>query len=150
MTPAQLAVLAAEVADTAYDGMSEQQIADVLNASDRDGPIPAADIRRYLRAVGALPDIEVIARFGHEDAGKVRAAVAILGALQDFDSFDLSIAAYAAAVDRDLDACIAAGLLSSDHKAALLGLAANRQTRAGQLGLGLVTVGDVEAAELLA
>lgn len=144
------AELRREIADDpiarGYAGKTEQEIAALLNAPDRPGPIPAQDVRRYLTVADRWPEIVRISRFGDADPDRVRAAIRMVEALDGIASFDLQVPAYLATIEAGLDALVAAQIVQAQDKAAILGLAQNRRSRAAELGLGQVKPGHVQAA----
>lgn len=139
--------LKAELANDEYINLSYQEAAAALNTLTRPGPIPSADVRRYLHVVGRWPFIKA-ASIGVENPSpeKQIAAIAIVDALDHLEFFDLSNEAYRVAVTTNLDAAIQAGLLEEANKVAILGMDANRRSRADELGLPTVTDDDVARA----
>lgn len=117
--------LKAELDKPAYAGMSDSEAAAAINAATVTvvKPVQSADARRYLMLVGKWPTIAALARglIAGSDGEKL-AAVALVEGLAMIESFDLSAPAYAAAVDAQLDACVSAGLIDANDKAAIIGL----------------------------
>lgn len=140
-------ILRTELNDAAYSAMTDAQAAAALNVRDRTGPITAEDVRRYLHLASKWSGIKA-ASLGLQSSTETKriTALTFLDALDQFVTFDLSIAAYATAVTAQLDACIGVGLIDAADKTAILALANNRRTRAEQLGLGPVKVGHVKDA----
>lgn len=119
------AALHAELAKPAYAGLSDDEIAAAVNAATVTvmRPVQSADARRYLMLVGKWPAVAALARglIAGSDAEKL-AAVALVEGLAMIDSFDVSVPEYAAAVEAQLAACVAAGLIDDADKAAIIGL----------------------------
>lgn len=119
------AALKAEISKLDYLGLSDAEVAVAINAATVTivKPVQSADVRRYLMLAGKWPTIAALARglIVGADAKKL-AAVALVEGLEMIDAFDLSVPAYAAAVDAQLDACVASGLIAAEDKAAILSL----------------------------
>lgn len=120
------AALAAEIAKPAYEGLGDAEMLAALNAKTVAVAVPvlAGDVRRLLMVAGRWPRIAAIARglIPAADDNQALAAVALVEALAAIESFDLEVPAYAAAVDAQLDAAVATGLIEAGHKAAILAL----------------------------
>lgn len=129
-----------------YAGKTDQEIAALLNAPVRPGPIPAQDVRRYLTVADRWPEIVRIVRFGDQSQDKLRAAIRMVEALDGMSSFDLQVPAYLATIEAGLDALVAAQIIQAQDKTAILALAENRRSRAAELGFGQVKPGHVQAA----
>lgn len=122
------AALKSELAKPAYAGLSDAEAASAVNAATVSvvKPVRSEDVRDYLMVIGKWPRIAAIARglIAGSDAEKL-ASVALVEALALKESFNLSVPAYAAAVDAQLDACASAGLITGPDKAAIVGLKDN-------------------------
>lgn len=130
-----MTTLAEEIAKPAYDGKSDQQIADALNAKTQPAPIPAVAVQRYLILQGKWAPIV---------RSTDLAAVNMVQTLAIFDTIDAQT--YADAIGAALQAVVDAGLMSADDKAAILALGDNQRSIAQVNGWRLPNVGDVMAA----
>lgn len=142
-----MSVLSDEIANDplgrGYAGMTNQEAADSLNAVDRPAPVPAKTVRKYLDLVGRWGGI-ARQRWDGPTAAARDAAFALHEALADYTDFDLQDPLALAAITAQLDACIAAGLIDTEHKTAILALEDNQRSRAAELGIGRVTEADVQ------
>ena len=77
-------------------------------------PIPAIEVKRYLRAVRKMTAIEL---------SVLSIAKEFIGALQDIPSFDTENTTYNATITAVLDELISAELIASGDKTAILALA---------------------------
>lgn len=120
------AALKAELAKPAYAGMTDAEAAVAINAATVvvKRPVQSADARRYLMLVGKWPTIAALARglIAGTDGEKL-AAVALVEALTLKETFNLSVPAYLTAVQAQLGACEAAGLIDAADTAGILDFA---------------------------
>lgn len=127
--------LATDLLERGYSQMDAIAVAASLNAQDRPGPVPAIDVKRYLILQGKWVPIKLSA---------LPSAVNMVETLEVFATIDLG--AYGAAIEAAIDAVVSDALLDANDKAAILALADNRRSRAGELGLGVVLPGHIEEA----
>ena len=122
-----LLALRSELAKPGYVGLSDAEAAAAINAKTVtvQRPVASADARRYLMLVGKWPRIAGIARGLITPANEDQAlsAVALVEGLSMIDSFDLEVPAYKAAVEAQLAACAATGLIAAEDTAAIMALA---------------------------
>jgi hypothetical protein len=118
-----------------YSGMTDADAANSLNYSDRPGPVPAKDVRRYLLLAGKWPGIVDAASTSTTEAVRL-AAVNIIDTLANFEDFDLQDATVLAAVTAGLDGLIAVSLMVAAEKTVILAMENNRQSRAQEIGAG--------------
>lgn len=128
-----------------YSGMTDAEAAASLHMVNRPGAVPAKDVRRYLLLAGKWPGLVDAA--ANDSTGSVRQiAVNIVDTLANFEDFDLQDSTVLAAVTAGLDGAIAAGLMETANKTAILAMENNRQSRAAELGIPQTNLGDVIAA----
>jgi hypothetical protein len=118
-----------------YSGMTDAEAAISLNFTDRPGPVPAKDVRRYLLLAGKWPGVVDAASTSATEAVRL-AAVNIIDTLANFEDFDLQDATVLAAVTAGLDALVTAGLIETANKTVILAMENNRQSRAQEIGAG--------------
>lgn len=135
-----------EIALPAYAGLSDTEIAVVLNAETvatiRD--VPTHEARALLLATGEWAAIVLAARAGNAYAITAEDTLRLTETLQV-----ASNAAYWQAVQTLLGALVTDGALSSGTRDALLALRDTTTSRAAQLGLGVVQPCDVQTARLV-
>lgn len=121
------AALKAEIAKPAYAGLDDAALADAINVKTVvvKRPVASADARRYLMLTGKWPRIAGIARglISPADEAQALGAVALVEGLSMIDSFDLEVPAYRAAVQAQLGACEATGLIDANDVAGILDFA---------------------------
>ena len=136
-------ILKTEIALPDYIGMTDQEIADSLNAATVSTfkKVEYSDVASYLMLVEKyLPIAE----------STLNSAKSFMLAMNTFETFNLNKPGVETAVVNLLDALIVDSLLTTSDKAAILSLAdTDNISRAAQLGLGRVKVGAVEAARAL-
>ena len=143
--------LAAEIAAPAYTGMNDATLLAALNAKTVPVAVPvqSGEVRRLLMVAGKWPKIAALARglISGTDGEKL-AAVALVEALAEIESFDLTVDAYASAVNAQLDAAIAVGLIETAHRAAILALGSVAKSWVALTFPGLAALGqpDIDAA----
>lgn len=125
-----MADLRTELQRPAYSGLTDAEAAALLNQRDQDGPVPCAEVVRYLLGQGVWTAVKA-------SAPAMTDALAILPAVEVADQ------AWFAA---QINALVTAAVLSSAQRTALFALPKNRRTRAELAGLGFVKVGQVTAA----
>lgn len=142
-----MSALSDELATSAYDNMTNDEVTVALNAPSRPIAVPASDVRRYLLLANRWPAISLAASgLGtYSDSARL-AAIAIVDALDNFSDFDLQDAQVAAAVDARLSDLLAEGFIDAANKSTILALGNNRQSRARELGLGVVPFRHVAAS----
>jgi hypothetical protein len=128
-----------------YPGMTDAEAAISLNFTDRPGPVPAKDVRRYLLLAGKWPGIVDAASTSATEAVRL-AAVNIIDTLANFEDFDLQDATVLAAVTAGLDGLIAVSLMDAAEKTVILAMENNRQSRAQEIGAGRLYWHDVQKA----
>lgn len=137
-----------------YSVSPYDHVADVgkLNAKTRRAPIVPIDVRRYLRVVGKMVEIEDAAVNSVSDSTR-KSAMNFVNALAEFDEgfgYNPAEAGTAGTVSKAisdaLDALITTGLIDAANKTAVLALGENKRSRGQELGLGTVTVGQVMRA----
>tara|TARA_R110000822_G_scaffold30982_1_gene89895 strand:+ start:46 stop:486 length:441 start_codon:yes stop_codon:yes gene_type:complete len=128
-----------------YSGMTDAEAAISLNFTDRPGPVPAKDVRRYLLLAGKWPGIVDAASTSTTEAVRL-AAVNIIDTLANFEDFDLQDATVLAAVTAGLDGLIAVSLMDAAEKTVILAMENNRQSRAQEIGAGRLYWHDVQKA----
>lgn len=148
------AALAAEIAAPPYAGLNDANLLAALNAKTVAvaALIQSGDVRRLLMVAGKWPRIAALARglIAGTDDEKL-AAVALVEALAEIESFDLTVEAYSGAANAQLDACVAVGLIEGAHKAAILalGTASDRWVSRSFPGLAALGPADLAAARAL-
>tara|TARA_R110000823_G_scaffold236419_1_gene362141 strand:+ start:1417 stop:1857 length:441 start_codon:yes stop_codon:yes gene_type:complete len=128
-----------------YSGMTDAEAAISLNFTDRPGPVPAKDVRRYLLLAGKWPGIVDAASTSTTEAVRL-AVVNIIDTLANFEDFDLQDATVLAAVTAGLDGLIAVSLMDAAEKTVILAMENNRQSRAQEIGAGRLYWHDVQKA----
>lgn len=126
-----------------YAGMSEQQIADSLNAKTISAKqhIKTRDIKSYLALVGKYYPIS---------QSSAQSAKEAMFNLQEFnDGFDMTVSGAETMLTNMLDALIADSLIDANDKTYIIGLGDKLISRAEQLGLGSVKIGEVIDARRL-
>lgn len=125
--------------------MTDKQCADILNAVNQRGPIPAEDVKRFIHLAGKWAGIRAasLGMFGADDIKRVTALTFIDG-LETFTEFDTE--KYEQAVTAQLQSCVDSGLLSAADKTGILALANNKRSRAEALGIPRVKEGHVAEA----
>lgn len=125
-----MADLRTELQKPAYSGLTDAECAALLNTRDQDGPVPCADVVRYLLGQGVWTAVKT-------SAPAMTDALAILPAVEVADQpwFGAQI-----------NALVTATVLSAAQRTALFNLPKNRRTRGEALGFGTVKVGHVAAA----
>jgi hypothetical protein len=143
--------LATDPLSRGYSGMTDAAASASLNAVDRPGRVKALEVKRYLQLTGEWAAIAEDANT-HPTRGTKLSCRAIVDALADFETFDLQDAQIRGVITAALEALQVTGgtgHLDDAQTAEILALENNRQTRAQELGLGVVHVGDVEYARSL-
>lgn len=138
--------LLAEITKPAYDGLTDQQTADALNAPItviRD--VRIADVVGYLAVNGKLP---LILNYSGADQAAQATCTSFKSIITtpSLTTFECSKPGTYAAIQSFLSAFVAASLISADDQAALLALAQATSTRARELGFGQATVAQIAAA----
>lgn len=142
--------LQTELAKAKYDGMTDDEKLAALNAKTEQVaiPIPAIEVKRTLQVRGKWAAIADAV--DHEPTATTRIACrALVDAVNDFDSFDMSVPDYATAINAALDAVVATPLLDDDDKAAVLALGFTMKSPAQLAGFGSkpVRMGELQMAE---
>ena len=129
-----------------YPAMSDTQVADSLNNSDRTKvvPISSAELLAWSAADGRLASIKAAIDGGVDSTAKSLAEAAYMMISRDGTSLDLSLADRVAM----LDGLVAYGILSADDKSDLVSKSTVSCSRAEELSLGRVRTGDVIQARL--
>ena len=133
-------ILGLEIVKPAYAGMSNQQIADALNAMIVSVPmkIQMAAIKKYLFLNDLLLPVQAAALKGE------MSAVTVMAALTAFDTLDTDEDAVRAKVTAVLAALVTDNILKQADQDAILGLAvANKPWTVFTLNVPLVTDYDV-------
>ena len=123
-----MADLRAELQKAQYQGLTDQQCADLLNTRNQDGPVPCADVVRYLMGAGKWTGVK---------SSDFADALRILPAVEVSDQ------AWFAA---QINALVTASALSSADRTALFAMPKNRRTLGESLGFGFVKPGHVHDA----
>lgn len=139
----KLAILAAEIVGDSlargYAQMSDSEVADDLARIYRAGrqAVYARDVRRYVLLNGIWPAVQALAADVNAALQSRGAAITFLETLapNSFDQFNLQETAVYQGVDASLGMLQAAGVLTADQRADLLGLADTQMSRAHELGL---------------
>jgi hypothetical protein len=141
--------LSGDPAGLGYQGLSDAQAADALNARTRPGkqPVPASEVRRYVLLNGLWPGLQNLAANGTDPVQK-GTALTILQTLapNSFDSIRMNDPAVAAAVTQMLQTMVDAGVMTAAHRDAMVALGDAQVSRAEELGLGHVHHIDVAEA----
>lgn len=140
--------LKTEISLPAYSGMTDQEIADSLNAATISTfkKVEYSDVASYLRVVGKWLAI-------HESA--LESARSFKLDMQTFNSFDLSkpriltFPTVQETVNTALDALITDSLIDATDKAVILSMADDTISRARELGLPVIKTGHIETARVL-
>ena len=129
-----------------YSSMSDEQVADSLNNSDRTKvvPISSAELLAWAASGGRLASIKAAIVGGADNTAKSLAEAAYLMINRDGTSLDLSLADRVAM----LDGLVAYGILSADDKSDLVSKSTVSCSRAEELSLGRVRTGDVIQARI--
>jgi hypothetical protein len=144
------AALRAEIAQPAYAGLSDAEIAAALNAEiDAVRNVATSDARALLLATGEWGAITLLARQEPSEsvpAEAIAAAITAIDTLKLTEVLETTKTPYWQAVQAMVAGLQAAGVLSEATGTALLGLRETTTTRAAQLGLGQVSPGDIQTA----
>jgi len=147
---ADIAILKSEIESDPlgrnYSAMSDDQVADSLNNSDRTKivPVSSAELLAWAASDGRLASIKAAIDGGVDNTAKSLAEAAYMMISRDGTSLDLSLADRVAM----LDGLVAYGILSADDKADLVSKTTASCCRAEELSLGRVRTGDVIQARL--
>jgi len=134
--------------EVTYDGLSNLEIAAVLNTLNQDAPIPSIDVKRYLLLKGKWPGIVDAA--AHSDTAAIRqAATNMVESLASFVDFNTGDATILAAVTAGLDALVATALMTATNKTEILAMKSNRKSLADVNGWGYLKEGDIEMAKVI-
>ena len=135
--------LKTELALPAYAEMTDSEAAESINAPviASHKKVDYSDVASYLMLVEKYLTISE----STSASGK-----SFMLAMTTFNSFDLRKPGVETAVVNLLDALIVDGLITASDKAAILALADDTISRAQELGLGDVTVGDIIKARAAA
>ena len=140
-------IKAAMDADPEYAALDANAAADRMNERVHPGSVPSLDVIRYLTLVDKWVDIKIAAQSTDPlVAAKTKAALRIVSALADFEVFDMSNPVFVSAISAGLSGIVAAGLISEDEKAVIMGIGNNLRARGDVLGLGMVTGREVHMA----
>lgn len=138
-------ILAAELAKPEYDGLSDQDAADVLNAQTvtTRQPVGIGLLMAAAYTTGLYPRL-IAAQWDPDTPVELRAVVVSLLDIKAarFETVDMDDPV----VESMFGALQAAGLLDDDERAVFDGLGNAAMSRAAQLGLGYVAAGDVQQA----
>jgi hypothetical protein len=130
-----------------YPLLTSEALADQLNTANIEAVqnIQVADIKQYLVVTGKILAIK---------ASLEPAALLTVEALDSFDKFVMIEPSNVAALNNQMDGLIAVNsepkLFTIDDKNYILSLGVTVISRANQLGLGVVTPGDIEYVRGLA
>lgn len=124
-----------------YAGLSDAQVADLLNTENRPGKraVPAADVRSYILLNGLWPGIQAVADSSANPLHK-NTAITVLQTISagSFDTIRMDRPNIAAAVGQMLSVMIQSGVISEQNRAELIALGDTQISRAEELGLGRV------------
>jgi hypothetical protein len=136
-----------EIGLAAYNDMTDQQIADALNAAISAGnqPVPLATVQAYLMENGIWGGIRLA---GLQTRSQPLQAAA-LTAIDLFNSTIPTIDLTLPAVQQMMGAFITAAIMTTDQQAAINALGVAQTTRAMQVFGSVVTVNDVSAARAM-
>ncbi|MFC0384319.1 hypothetical protein [Muricoccus vinaceus] len=141
-------LLRAELASPAYDGLSDQAVADALNA--RTIPVavdvPTSDARGLLLGTGEWGALCILAERQTSDPTEMMiraAAITARDSMLHTTTLETSRPLYLGAVTQMLGALVMAQAISADSHAALLAMTQSSRSRAEELGLPVVTDQDV-------
>ena len=111
-----------------YSSMTDAEVADSLNARDRQQPvpIPSVEVKRYLFTRQLWLPIK---------RGTDNAAETVRDGLEMFESFRVDESDVAATMDGMLDALISAGYITSSDKSAIQEMGVKMLTRAEEKDL---------------
>ena len=137
-------ILKTEIALPTYSGMTDQEIADSLNAATVSTfkKVDYADVASYLMLVEKYLPIKK----SSEGLTPKDSAESFMLAMRTFQSFDLKKPGVETAVVNLLDALIVDALLTTSDKAAILSLADDTISRARELDLPVIKTGHIETA----
>lgn len=159
-----IVALRAELAKPAYaaalaaDPIDVDAVLALLNANTQIGPVPVAEARDLMMALGALPVIQLVAMgayppaFDTLTAEQKFAARAIAQAISaslivdDQRPFRMDDANARGLITSMMDQAILANLMTSAQKAAVLALGDNRKSLASKLIGRVATAADVVGA----
>lgn len=129
-----------------YSAMSDKQVADSLNNSDRTKvvPISSAELLAWAASDGRLASIKAAIDGGVDSTAKSLAEAAYMMISRDDTSLDLSLPDRVAM----LDGLVAYGILSAGDKSDLVSKSTVSCSRAEELSLSRVRTGDVIQARL--
>jgi len=132
-------VLKAKLAEPALSGLSAADQRAALNTKDVPvkRPIPVSKIKAYLQMVGK--------RLAIIDSPSVAARNAEVS-FQDFETFDMTDAAYVSRLNAILDDLITEGLINGTDKAYVLSFGNDLVSWADQNWQGDVSLADIENA----
>lgn len=121
-----------------FTGMSNDAVAEALNAPTIPAKqsIQTAAIKKYLLLTDRWLDVKQ----STEMAAKVS-----VDALELFDSFTMDDAAVEAKISQMMEGLVDASLITASDKTAILAMGNTSISRATELGLGIVTAGQVQA-----
>lgn len=144
-----------ELTDARYAGMTAEEAAADLNTKRFPGDLSVADIRSMLLKTGEIDNVlEAAEGLGGASAPKQRIALRARFLLAHSETIQTSDDTERATFEGQLDALAVGGATGFDFWSAqtaadIKALYANRVSRAGQLGIGLVKPGHVEEARRL-
>jgi hypothetical protein len=134
-----MSILQTELQNPVYADKTDAEAATMLNTSNiaTKQSIASHDIRKYLMLVDKLLPIET---------SVLESATAATRALEIFPTFDMTETAVETKLTAVLDALIADSLLNTDDKNTILALGDKLISKAEELGLGKVSIWQVQEA----
>jgi len=129
-------ILKQELSDPVYTGKTDQQCFDLLTAKNItiNTVIAARDIQKYLALHNKLLTIEASTLPSAKNANRM---------LDLFDSFTVSEQAVHDALFGILDALIADSMINNDDKTAILSMGTQLISRANQLSISDLKIGQI-------
>ncbi len=151
-------MLASELLDDplgrGYASMSDREAVDSLNAANRAirVSVSSRDIRKYVLMNGLWPRISGLASDPSADLNSRGAAITLLETIapNSFDVVSMDDPQVYATVEAMANMMISAGTITADHRDAVLYMSEAIVSRAVELGIGSVDVGDVQTARKIA